>query len=63
MEQDLEPISVTVKTACRITGLGPTTIYELIAADAVRSTKVKGRRLLDYASLKKLIRTDEQVAA
>lgn len=50
----LEPLYVTVKTGCRITALGATKMYEMIAAGAIESIKVDGRRLLVYASLKRL---------
>ncbi len=50
----LEPIFVTVKTACDLIGLRPTKLYELIKAGVVESTKVGGKRLLTYASLKNL---------
>lgn len=48
-------ISVTVKRASEITGIGPTKLYELLAAGAISGTKIGGRRLLHFASLKKLI--------
>jgi excisionase family DNA binding protein len=53
-EGQLEPIAVTVKTACRLTGIGATKMYELIAAGAVESAKIGNRRLLIYASLKRI---------
>jgi len=51
---EIEPILVTVRTACRLVGLGPTKLYELLNAGAIESTKIGGKRLLVYASLKKL---------
>jgi excisionase family DNA binding protein len=51
----LEPIFVSVKTACHLVALGPTKLYELISAGAIESTKIGGKRLLVYASLKRLI--------
>ncbi|MGE3477024.1 MAG: helix-turn-helix domain-containing protein [Rhodospirillaceae bacterium] len=51
----LEPILVTVKTACHLIGLRPTKLYELIGEGAIESTKIGGKRLLVYASLKRLI--------
>ena len=53
-ERELEPITVTIKTGCRLTGLGPTKLYELIAAGAIQSVKFGGRRLLIYESLKRI---------
>lgn len=49
---NLEPLTVTVRTACKLTGLGPTKMYELMNRDEVRTTKVDGRRLIVYADLK-----------
>ena len=37
------------------TGLKPTKIYELIAAGAIESKKIDGRRILVVRSLQKLI--------
>ena len=54
---DIEPILVTVRTACRLVGLGPTKLYELLKAGAIESTKIGGKRLLVYQSLKGLVTT------
>ena len=53
-EGELEPLAVTVKTGCRLTGLGPTKMYELIAAGVIDSVKVGNRRLIVYQSLKRI---------
>lgn len=45
-------ITVTVKRACEISGLGKSTIWEMIASGQLRSVKVAGRRLVGYASLR-----------
>jgi len=54
---ELEPIFVSVRSACHLTALGPTKLYELIKAGAVQSTKIGGKRLLVYQSLKGLVTT------
>jgi excisionase family DNA binding protein len=53
-------VSVTVGDACQITGLGLTTIYELIGAGTLKTAKVGRRRLVMYASIEALL---EQSAA
>jgi excisionase family DNA binding protein len=50
-----EPITVTVPEARRISGLGNTTIYELIRTGKLKSTTVGTRRLIDFASLRDLL--------
>ena len=54
-ETKLEPITVSIKTGCRITGLGATKIFELIRLGTIESVKVGHRRLLNYQSLKRLL--------
>jgi excisionase family DNA binding protein len=48
----LDPIAVTVPTALKLSGLGRTKLYELIASKKIRSVRVGGRRLIDFASMK-----------
>ncbi|MCA0199895.1 MAG: hypothetical protein LCH56_03535 [Proteobacteria bacterium] len=62
-ENALEPLYVTIKTGCRITGLGATKMNELVAARVIDSFKVDGRRLLVYASLKRLCQSSSRTAA
>ncbi len=50
-----KPLTVTVEDACRITGLGRTRLYELIASGALKSTTIGRRRLVMYSSLEALI--------
>lgn len=49
------PFTVSVEEASRLSGLGKTTLYKLMAADALHSTKVAGRRLVHLDSLKALL--------
>jgi excisionase family DNA binding protein len=50
-----KPLAVTVQTASRLTGLGKTTIYELIKDGTLSAMAVGRRRLIRYASLEALI--------
>jgi excisionase family DNA binding protein len=50
-----KPISVTVQTARKLTGLGNTTIYELIKQQRLKTVAVGRRRLILYRSLEELI--------
>jgi excisionase family DNA binding protein len=52
---DYEPIAVNTATAKKISGLGNTTIFKLIKDGDLKSTKIGRRRLIDYASLKRLL--------
>jgi hypothetical protein len=50
-----KPLTVTVATARKISGLGNTTIWALIKARKLESTSVGRRRLIVYRSLEKLL--------
>lgn len=49
---NLDPLSVDIANACRLTGLGRTKLYELIDSGAVQSVKVGKRRLVTVASIR-----------
>jgi len=51
----VDPIAVRVTVACQLTGLGRTTIYELIKSGKLRSVKIGRARLIDKASLRALL--------
>ncbi len=51
-----KPISVTVQDACRITGIGLTTMYGLIGKGDVETFTIGRRRLVKYSSLESLAR-------
>lgn len=53
--QTAEPWAVRVDDACRLTGLGRTTIYGLLKSGRLRSVKVGRARLIDRASLQALL--------
>jgi excisionase family DNA binding protein len=50
----LKPLTVTVRVARQITGLGNTTIYQLMADGVLESTKVRNKRLISFQSLERL---------
>jgi excisionase family DNA binding protein len=56
------PISVTVKTARSITGLGNTTIYQLIKEQKLVTTTIGRRRLISYDSLERLVNSGVDAA-
>ena len=51
----IEPITVTIAETRKISGLGTTTIYELIKRGRLKTKAVGRRRLVNYASLKALL--------
>ena len=50
------PLAVTIREACRITGLGRSKIYELIADGRLAIVKIDRRTLLSYSELARLVR-------
>lgn len=53
-EQKIEPLTVRISTAVRITGLSRSRIYELIQSGDLDAVKVGRATLIPYASLKAL---------
>jgi excisionase family DNA binding protein len=51
----LDPLAVTVAEVKRLTGLGLTTIWKLIAEKELESVHVGRRRLIVFASLRRLL--------
>lgn len=51
----LDVISVRIKDACRMTGIGRSKFYELIAAGEVEIVKIGAMTLVPTDSLRKLI--------
>lgn len=51
-----DPITVTIQQACALSGLSRTTIYRLIADGSLAPLKVRGRTLITYASLSRILR-------
>lgn len=50
------PIAVSIADACRIAGVGKTTVYELVNANKLESIKLGRRRLIKFASLEALLK-------
>ena len=48
------PLAVSVKTACKLVGVGRTTMWALIKSGRVRTVSIGRRRLVIYASLETL---------
>jgi len=57
-ERKIEPLTVRVATAVRITGLSRSRIYELIQSGDLETTKVGRATLIQYRSLKRLTKND-----
>lgn len=53
-EQKIEPLTVRISTAVRITGLSRSRIYELIQSGDLETVKVGRATLIRYQSLKSL---------
>ena len=56
---NLDPVTISVPTALKLSGLGRTKLYELIALKQIRSVRVGARRLIDFASLKAFLTSQE----
>lgn len=65
MQVELTPtqVSVTVAEAARLSGLGQSTIWSLIAGGKLESTSIGRRRLVLYRSLRRLIEGDQATRA
>lgn len=60
--KELEPLTVTVKEAKRLSGLSQSTLYEMMADGRLIRTKIGSRTLITYASLKKLLAPQMEAA-
>ena len=56
-EQKIEPLTVRISTAVRITGLSRSSIYELIQSGDLDTVKVGRATLVQFESLKALTRS------
>lgn len=56
-EQKIEPLTVRISTAVRITGLSRSRIYELIQSGDIDTVKVGRATLVQFESLKVLTRS------
>jgi excisionase family DNA binding protein len=53
--RSLDPITVTIAEARRLSGLSNTTVYKLIGEGRLRTVKVGTRTLVVYATLRTLL--------
>jgi len=58
-DTSLEPIAVNVATALKLAAIGRTTLYQLISDKKIRSFRVGTRRLIDLASLRAFLESQE----
>lgn len=59
---DAEPIALRIPDAVRVSGLGRTTLYSLIAERLLPVCKVRGRTLILRADLEQYLRGQREVA-
>ena len=50
-----DPLTVRIPEACRLTDIGRSKLYELIAEGSIEIVKVGGMMLVSFESLKRLI--------
>lgn len=55
VQEGAQPLAVTVKTACKLVGVGNTTMWALIKQGRVKTARIGRRRLVIYASLEALL--------
>jgi excisionase family DNA binding protein len=53
----MDPLAVTILEAARLTSLSRSIIYELLKEGKLISIRVGGRHLVDYGSIKELMKT------
>jgi excisionase family DNA binding protein len=52
---DFRPLAVRIREACRLTGIGRSKLYELIAAREIRVIKVGSITLIPFAELQQFL--------
>jgi excisionase family DNA binding protein len=57
------PLAVSVKTACKLVGVGNTTMWALIKAGRVQTVSIGRRRLIIFSSLESLLTSDVAVSS
>ena len=50
-----ERIGYSIKEACRVSSLGRTSIYKILAEGSLKATRIRGRTIISAASLHALI--------
>ena len=51
----MTPITISIAEACRLAGIGKTSLYELLNAGKIEAVRVGRRRLIKFASLEALL--------
>ena len=59
---NVDPVTVTVKGAVKMTGLGESTVWAYIADGSLKSTNVGRRRLVFVSSIESLLGIDQSAA-
>jgi len=59
----IEPLAATISEACRLSGLGRSSIYVLLNTGRLKSVRFGKRRLVVLASLRELIATGASLDA
>lgn len=59
-DQTRSPLAVRIREACRLIGLGRSTVYELIAAGELEMIKVGAATLIPMDSLERLVADKRQ---
>lgn len=57
-EQDalpMEPLTVRIKTAVKLTGIGRSTLYELIQSGEIETVKIGRSTFIPYRCIKRLV--------
>jgi excisionase family DNA binding protein len=62
-DYEAKPLTVSVKTACKLVGVGNTTMWELIKEGRVKTVRIGRRRLIIYASLEMLLVSEAGAAS
>ena len=55
IERPVEPITVRIKDACRMTGIGRSKLYELIETGEIETFKVGTMTLIPVASIRRFL--------
>jgi excisionase family DNA binding protein len=55
VERPVDPITVRVKDACRMTGIGRSKLYELIETGEIATFKVGTMTLIPVASIRRFL--------
>ena len=59
----MRPLAVPVKIACKLVGIGNTTMWALIKAGRVKTVSIGRRRLVIYSSLESLLTPEAEAAS